>query len=168
MGCIIVRLAVKPATYNWRTAVAREHSRTILHLSADDRLIAAVGGAVAHFAERVGMEGAACGRLTEALEELCRQTLPLVQGQADGLDVAIEDFEDRLEIIVEHNGAPQPSLGVDSFIAECAKASNQRVSGAHLIRTVDRIEYDARNGSIKTTLVKYLRLSDTDPENNRP
>jgi hypothetical protein len=28
----------------------------------------------------------------------------------------------------------------------------------HLIRTVDRIEYDASNGSIRTTLVKYLQL----------
>jgi hypothetical protein len=28
-----------------------------------------------------------------------------------------------------------------------------------LIRTVDRIEYDARDGSIRTTLVKYLPLS---------
>lgn len=105
------------------------------------------------------MEHAACALLTEALEELCRQTLPLLQGSDDGLDVAIEDFEDRLEIIVEHNGEAQPSVGVESFIAECARESKQRVSGVHLIRTVDRIEYDARNGSIKTTLVKYLRLS---------
>jgi hypothetical protein len=138
--------------------VVREHSRTIVHLSRDDRLIAAVGGAVAHFAERVGMENAACNLLTAALEELCRQTLPLLQGTEDGLDVAIEDFDDRLEIIVEHNGAPQPSVGVESFIAECARQSKQRVSGVHLMRTVDRIEYDARNGSIKTTLVKYLHL----------
>lgn len=138
--------------------MAREHSRTIVHLSCDDRLVAAVGGAVAHFAERVGMENAACNLLTAALEDLCRQTLPLLQGTEDGLDVAIEDFDDRLEIIVEHNGAAQPSVGVESFIAECARQSKQRVSGVHLMRTVDRIEYDARNGSIKTTLVKYLRL----------
>jgi hypothetical protein len=129
-----------------------------VHLSPNDRLVPAVGGAVAHFAARVGMEDAACARLTEALEELCRQTLPLLQGREEGLDVAIEDFEDRLEIIVEHNGEPQPTVGVESFIAECARESKQRVSGVHLIRTVDRIEYDARNGSIKTTLVKYLQF----------
>jgi hypothetical protein len=140
--------------------VAREHSRTILHLSRDERLIAAVGGAVAHFAERVGMDDAACHLLTSALEELCRQTLPLLNGNgdADGLDIAIEDFDDRLQISVEHRGQPQPSVGVESFIAECARASNQRISGVHLIRTVDRIEYDARDGSIRTTLVKYLPL----------
>ena len=102
MDFTIVPLVAKLATSSWRAAVAREHSRTILHLSHDDRLVAAVGGAVAHFAERVGMENAACNLLTAALEDLCRQTLPLLQGTEDGLDVAIEDFDDRLEIIVEH------------------------------------------------------------------
>jgi len=136
--------------------VTREHSRTILHLSRDDRLIAAVGGAVAHFAQRVGIENAACNLLTSALEELCRQTLPLLNG--DGLDVAIEDFDDRLQISVEHRGEPQPSVGVESFVAECARESKQRITGVHLIRTVDRIEYDARDGNIRTTLVKYLQV----------
>ena len=140
--------------------MAREHSRTILHLSRDDRLIAAVGGAVAHFAERLGMEDAARNLLTGALEDLCRQTLPLLNGNedGDGLDVAIEDFDDRLQISVEHQGEAQPSVGVESFIAECARESKQRVTGVHLMRTVDRIEYDACNGSIRTTLVKYLPL----------
>jgi len=138
--------------------VTSEHSRTILHLSPDDRLIAAVGAAVAHFAERVGMENAACNLLTSALEDLCRQTLPLLNGSGDGLDVSIEDFEDRLQISVEHRGEAQPSVGVESFIAECARESDQRITGVHLIRTVDRIEYDASHGSIRTTLVKYLPL----------
>ena len=138
--------------------MACEHSRTVLHLSRDDRMIAAVGGAVAHFAERVGMENAACNVLTSALEELCRQTLPLLNGNGDGLDVAIEDFDDRLQISVEHNGEAQPSVGVESFIAECARDSDQRLTGVRLMRSVDRIEYDARSGSIRTTLVKYLQL----------
>jgi hypothetical protein len=140
--------------------VAREHSRTILHLSRDHRLIAAVGGAVAHFAERVGMEDEARNLLTGALEDLCRQTLPLLNGNenGDGLDVAIEDFDDRLQISVEHHGEAQPSVGVESFIAECACKSDQPITGVHLMRSVDRIEYDARNGSIRTTLVKYIPL----------
>jgi hypothetical protein len=138
--------------------VTREHSRTILHLCRDDRLIAAVGGAVAHFAERVGMENSACNLLTSALEELCRQTLPLLNGNGDGLDVAIEDFDDRLQISVEHKGEAQPSVGVESFIAECARDSDKRLTGVRLMRTVDRIEYDARSGSIRTTLVKYLQF----------
>jgi len=138
--------------------VACEHSRTVLHLSRDDRMIAAVGGAVAHFAERLGLENAACSLLTSALEELCRQTLPLLNGNGDGLDVAIEDFDDRLQISVEHNGEAQPSVGVESFIAECARDSDQRLTGVRLMRSVDRIEYDARSGSIRTTLVKYLQF----------
>ena len=138
--------------------MACEHSRTVLHLSRDDRMIAAVGGAVAHFAERVGMENAACILLTSALEELCRQTLPLLNGNGDLLDVAIEDFDDRLQISVEHRGEAQPSVGVESFIAECARDSDQRLTGVRLMRSVDRIEYDARSGSIRTTLVKYLQF----------
>ena len=103
------------------------------------------------------MDDAARNLLTGALEDLCRQTLPLLNGNGEGMDVAIEDFDDRLQISVEHRGEPQPSVGVESFIAECARDSKQRVSGAHLMRTVDRIEYDARDGSIRTTLVKYLQ-----------
>ncbi len=111
-----------------RYCCIREHSRTVLHLSRDDRLIAAVGGAVAHFAERVGMEDATRNLLTGALEHLCRQTLPLLNGNedGDGLDVAIEDFDDRLQISVEHRGEAQPSVGVESFIAECTRESLSR------------------------------------------
>ncbi len=138
--------------------MAREHSRTILHLSRDLRLMAAVGGAVAHFAERVGMEEAARNLLTDALEDLCRQTLPFLNGNGEGLEVAIEDFDDRLQISVEHRGEAQPSVGVESFIAECARDSKQRVTGLRLMRTVDRIEYDARDQSVRTTLVKYLEF----------
>jgi hypothetical protein len=38
---------------------------------------------------------------------------------------------------------------------------NVRVTGARLMLSVDRIEYDASNGSIRTTLVKYLRSAGT-------
>jgi hypothetical protein len=134
-----------------------EHSRTVLHLSPDDRLVVAVGGAVAHFAERAGMDDVARNLLTGALEDLCRQTLPLLNGNGESLDVVVEDFDDRLQISVEHRGEAQPSVGVETFIAECARESKQRVTGVHLLRTVDRIEYDARDGSIRTTLVKYLK-----------
>jgi hypothetical protein len=157
-ACIIAPIACELVTSNRRTAVPSEHSRTVLHLSQDDRLISAVGAAVAHFAERVGMDDSACNLLTEALEDLCRQTFPLLNGNGDGLDVAIEDFDDRLQISVEHRGKAQPSVGVESFIAECARESNQRVTGVHLMRSVDRIEYDTSNGSIRTTLVKYLHF----------
>src|SRR5690348_12074306 len=102
------------------------------------------------------MENAACNLLTSALEDLCRQTLPLLKESEDGLDVSIEDFDDRLQISVEHRGQAQPSVGVESFIAECARESDQRITGVNLIRTVDRIEYDASHGSIRTTLVKYI------------
>jgi hypothetical protein len=105
------------------------------------------------------MENAACNVLTSALEELCRQTLPLLPESGDMLDVAIEDFEDRLQIIVEHHGARQPTVGVDSFIASCVRESNRGIAGAQMIQTVDQIEDDARDGSIRTTLVKYLHLN---------
>ena len=157
--------------------MTREHSRTVLHLcceaiptraksahvvrGVDDRLIAAVGGAVAHFAERVGLETGACRVLTAALEDLCRQTLPLLNGNGQGLDVAIEEFDDRLQISVEHRGEEQPSVGVESFIAECARGSDRHITGLRLMRTVDRIEYDARNGSIRTTLVKYIAVGES-------
>ena len=124
----------------------REFTRTTLQLSCDSRLVAGVGGAVAHHAERAGFNESARDLLASALEDFCRQTLPLLRthghgnGNGNRLAVAVTDFEDRIEIVVQHRALAHPL---------------SRSGGA--LRTLDRVEYDARNGELRTTLVKYLK-----------
>jgi anti-sigma regulatory factor (Ser/Thr protein kinase) len=135
--------------------MTREHSRTTIQLSCHEQMVPGVGGAVAHYADRVGLTEAARDSLVSALEEFCRETLPLLGSNGGRLTVAIEEFEDRIEIVVEHNGLARPSAGMDTFLAGNG-SSDSRLLGIRLLRNVDRVEYDSQNGSVRTTLVKYL------------
>jgi hypothetical protein len=136
--------------------MTREHSRTTIQLSCHEQMVPGVGGAVAHYADRVGLSEAARDSLVSALEDFCRETLPLLGSNGGRLTVAIEEFEDRIEIVVEHEGLARPSAGMDTFLAGNGSPSDSRLLGVRLLRTVDRVEYDSRNGSVRTTLVRYL------------
>lgn len=134
----------------------RECTRTTIELSRDARLVSGIGGAVAHHAERVGLNEATRDALVSSLEDFCRQTLPLLGASGDRLAVAIEEFDDRIEIVVEHHGEASPSVGMDTFL-EANASHSAALPGVRLLRIVDRVEYDARNGIVRTTMVKYLR-----------
>ena len=119
-------------------------------------MVPGVGGAVAHYADRAGLNEAARDSLVSALEDFCRETLPLLGSNGGRLTVAIEEFEDRIEIVVEHHGLARPSAGMDTFLSGNGSSSDARLLGIRLLRNVDRVEYDSRNGSVRTTLVKFL------------
>lgn len=134
-----------------------EHARLVLHLSGDERLIGGVGAALAHFAARVGLGAEAHTPVVAAVEHLCRQTLPLPGDDEATLDVAIEDFDDRIEIVLEHRG--EARRGVEAELIR-GKASGQTAgpsAAADLARSVDSVECHARNGSVRTVLVKYFK-----------
>ena len=135
--------------------MSRECSRTTIQLSGHEQLVPGVGGAVAHYADRVGMTEAARDSLVSALEDFCRETLPLLGNDDARLNVAIEEFEDRIEIVIEHAGVAQSSKRFD-LAANGRPASDSRLMGVRLLRTVDRVEHDSRNGLVRTTLVKYI------------
>ena len=108
--------------------MSRDCTRTTLELSCDERLVSGIGGAVAHHAERVGLNEATRDALVSALEDFCRQTLPLMGAKGDRLSVAIEEFDDRMEIVVEHHGDAVPSVGMDTFLMASASQSANGVS----------------------------------------
>ena len=135
----------------------REHARLLLHLCGDECFVAGVGGAVAHFAERAGLAGPAGASVAAALEAFCRETLPPVDVEHDTLDVSIEDFEDRLEIVVEHHGAAGASARLASFRQAGARFCERHEAGAEPMRTFDRVECEARNGTTRAVLVQYLK-----------
>ena len=124
--------------------MSREYTRVSFQLSCDQRLVAGVGGALAYFADRAGLAERSRESLVTALEEFCLDGVTVAGGATEPLDVAIEDFEDRIEIVVEHHAARD------------AAASKERGALRRLARAVDRVECDACEGSIRTKLVKFL------------
>lgn len=132
-----------------------EPNRVSIQLSIDSRLLRGVAGAVEHFAQRAGLDEAACRNLVEAAEQACETTfLLLAQGQ--DLLILIEDFPDRVEVTLEHRGEALPSAGLDTFAGfggEGEPAGD--LSGLALMSRVDRVLYDTRDGTSRMTLVKY-------------
>ena len=57
---------------------------------------------MAYFADRAGLGERSRESLVAALEEFCLDSLSSIQGTEEPLDVAIEDFEDRIQIVVEY------------------------------------------------------------------
>jgi hypothetical protein len=134
-----------------------EHARLVLHLSGDERLIGGVGAALAHFAARVGLGAEAGSPVVAAVERLCRQTLPLLRNDQEMLDVAIEDFDDRIEIVLEHPGEARRGIEAELARGTASGQASGRSAAADLARTVDSVECQARNGSVRTVLVKYFK-----------
>lgn len=135
--------------------MSREYTRVSFQLSCDQRLVAGVGGALAYFADRAGLPARSRESLVAALQEFCLDAAPAAEGSAEPLDVAIEDFEDRIEIVVEHHAA-YDAAGTLPPPGGKAAPPKEQVALRRLARAVDRIECDTLQGSIRTRLVKFL------------
>jgi hypothetical protein len=133
--------------------MSADPSRTELTLQDDPRLIAGVA-AIVLFA---GLSTAAQEALAAATADACRETFPLVNtnGNSDSaLRVIISDFPDRVEVAIEHSGESLPSAGLDTFVGS-GSGSQARLSDALQKTSVDRVQYETRNGVSRTTLIKY-------------
>lgn len=137
--------------------MAVEHSRTEVILVDDPRLLAAVGSIVEHVGERVGLPAAEQKALASAAEEACRAAFPLVGNHDAKLKVIIQDFPDRVEVTLEHGGEPVPAVGLHTFAAQGAEqAGAGKASGSALMKKVDRVFYETKDGRSRMTLVKYI------------
>jgi anti-sigma regulatory factor (Ser/Thr protein kinase) len=157
MGSTIAPIAGKRATFVWWTRVAVEHSRTEVVVVDDPRLLAAVGGIVEHVGERVGLPAVEQRALAAATDEACRATFPLVGNHDLTLKIIIQDFPDRVEVTLEHNGEPVPSAGLHTFAAQAAEqAGSGKASGFALMAKVDRVLFETKDARSRMTLVKYI------------
>jgi hypothetical protein len=136
--------------------MSREYTRAVLRLSCDERLVGGVGAAMAYFAERAGLEERSRESLVAALEEFCLDSLSSIQGTEEPLDVAIEDFEDRIQIVVEHPNPKDAAPAARAAWSANAEFGPQRMALSRLAAVVDRVECDTRNRCVRTTLVKFL------------
>jgi anti-sigma regulatory factor (Ser/Thr protein kinase) len=135
--------------------MAEEHSRVQLTLPADEQSLHAVVAAAEHFADRSGMELGPRTALVAACQEACRSTFPLLTREDATIGVIIEDFDDRIEVMIEHEGEALPSAGLDTFAFPEAAQQSPGMSGLMLMSLVDRVQYQTEGGVQRMTLVKY-------------
>jgi len=144
--------------------MAAESSRVELRLSNDPLLLGAVAGAVEHFAQRAGLDTAGQTDLIAAAEEACRDTFKLLPGNAAMLGVIVQDFPDRVEITIEHQGEALPTAGLDTFALLGAEgAAPGELTGLALLARVDRVQYQTEGGTSRMTLIKYVHRSPAKP-----
>ena len=137
--------------------MAANPTRIVLRLMSDARLTAGVAGAVVHVAELIGFSGDERAELAAVVEEASRDTFPLLTDPAGMVGVTLEQFPDRIEIVVEHEGHPAPAAGLDTFAFPGAAEDGARgLSGLSLLRRVDRVQYDTQRGISRMRLIKYL------------
>jgi hypothetical protein len=117
-----------------------EHARTELVVCDDPRLIGALGCVVEHAGQRAGLSEQAQKQLASAAEEACREIIPRLNGRERCLKCVVEDFADRVEVILEHPGTATPEAG----------------SKSRLLERVDHVEYETLEGQTRVVLTKNL------------
>jgi anti-sigma regulatory factor (Ser/Thr protein kinase) len=115
----------------------------------------AVAAAVAHIAQRAGLTSESQQDLAAATLEACANTFRLLPAQDGTLGVAVEHFQDRVEVTLEHHGEALPSAGLETFAGLGGESGD--LSGLMLLSRVDRVLYNTENGLSRMKLVKYLK-----------
>lgn len=129
-------------------------------VQSDRRLLTGAGTAVELCAKLSGLSERACNAVKAAAEEAARETFSLLAGQESSLDIIVQGFADRVEVILEHRGEALPAAGLDTFLTTGAQGpSAGTVTGLSLLSRVDRVLYTTEKGVSRTTLVKYRKKS---------
>jgi hypothetical protein len=133
--------------------VSEETKRAYLKLTGGAGLIAAASATAEHFAEEAGFDETTRVALVEACEQVCGDALDRA-GNGGPLEVIVDQFEDRLEIVVTHPCASSPAIGLDEFIGSAQGPG--AAAGASLLARVDRVRYETVDQTSRMVLVKYL------------
>ncbi len=125
-----------------------ERTHTELKFTGDARFLSGIRAAVEFIAARDGISSAEQAELGAAWEAVARNCMAGLSEKHPLCSVLIDEFEDRMEVRLEHPSCPSP-------VAVPTGKSKAPVS-ADLMRRVDRVLYDARNGMSSVTLVKFF------------
>jgi hypothetical protein len=158
MDCIIAPIAGRPARPGFPMPMSAETSRAELHLPNDPRMFGAVAVIIGHAGERTGLSEAEQKGLSDVAIHACEQALQLAApeaGEEPKVHVIVENFDDRVEVTVEHRGAADPAAGLDTFVAGAAGQVGQALQSTE----VDRVQYESKDGVSRTRLIKYTKAS---------
>ena len=127
-----------------------------LRIPREPQGIAAVSATVESLAQRANMELGPRAALVAAAEEACRTTMNRVRS-GETLGVILSGYMDRVEICLEYQGEPVPSVGLETFAALGAEGeAAPQATGLMLLTLVDRVQYQTESGTQRVTLVKYV------------
>lgn len=132
--------------------MSAEGTHTELKFTGDARFVSGIRAAVEFIAARDGLSDRERKDIGEAWEALARNCMANLSANQPLCKVLINDFEDRLEVRLEH---PSCSQSVSSA-KPSAPGESEAQRGQDALRRVDRILYDSRNGTSSVTLVKFF------------
>ncbi|HEV2297258.1 MAG TPA: hypothetical protein VGR72_01930 [Candidatus Acidoferrales bacterium] len=127
-------------------------THTELKFSGDSRFISGIRAAVEFIAARDGLGDADRESLGAAWETVARNCITGLSEQHPLCRVLIDDFDDRMEVRLEHPSFSAPGFGATTVAAGMPDESHN----LDITRRVDRVLYDARNGTASVTLVKFF------------
>ena len=135
--------------------MSEEYIKAEFRITADALLVPGVVAAAAHFGRRRGLDEAAVQSLMRAAKDACESTFKLLSKEAPTLGVVFSEFDDRIELVIEHKGEALPTAGLDTFLnAGEDDAAPGDISGFTLMTLVDRVQYQTEDGTQRMTLVK--------------
>jgi hypothetical protein len=158
-GSIIVQIAGKLATFPWRTPVTAEAKFVRMQIEADPRLAAAAGGAARYFADAAGLEAPAIAGWQTAIVAACKEAFAHLTREHPRLEVIFTRWVDRLEVALSREGEAGPAIGLDSLTGlsqQSGDAPDKARSGSPVLRGVDRVQYESKDGTAVTRLTKYI------------
>jgi hypothetical protein len=121
--------------------VGTEAKSIRLHIDADPRLAAAVGGAARYLADEAGMENDAVAQLQAAVIAACRELFSSLKEDHPSLNVTLTRLRDRIEVSLSHEGTSPQAAGWDG---------NEVPAG------IDRIQHETQGNLVVTRLTKYI------------
>ncbi|MBZ5541897.1 MAG: hypothetical protein LAN61_15375 [Acidobacteriia bacterium] len=134
-----------------------EPTRVEIRIQNDSRLLAGLGGAIAHCACAAGLCESAAASLRAAALGACQEAFRQMPDSHAALEIAITLYSDRLEVALSQPGAAAPAVGLDALSGLAQQGSGAQ--NPFLAGGVDRVQYDTQGGVACTRLTKYLAPS---------
>ena len=128
-----------------------DSKRISLHVDADTRLAAAVGAAARFLSEAAGLAAPAAGEFQASVTAASREAMGRLAGDHPHLNATITRFVDRIEVALSQEGSSDPAAGLDRIAGLASPPGTSRA-----FEGVDRIQFEAHEGTAVTRLTKYL------------
>jgi len=130
-----------------------------MQIEADPRFAAAAGGAARYFADAAGLEPPAIAGWQTAIVAACKEAFAHLTLEHPRLDVSFTRLVDRLEVALSREGETAPAVGLDSLTGlspQSGDAPDKPRGGSPVMRGVDRVQYESKDGTAVTRLTKYI------------
>jgi len=130
-----------------------------MQIEADPRFAAAAGGAARYFADAAGLEPPVIESWQTAIVAACKEAFAHLTREHPRLDISFTRLVDRLEVALSREGEMAPALGLDSLTGLSLQSGDEPGnprSGSPVMRGVDRVQYESKDGTAVTRLTKYI------------